>query len=88
MVIYSQMDIDSLWAIILTGDEQALGELIRRFEKLIRAESRIYGHVHEDVAQRNKGKAGAGNTKGTKQAVRQPPYTGGLPLIAFCYRTG
>lgn len=56
MMDYSQMDIDSLWKVILTGNEQALGELIGRFDKLIRAQSKIFGHVHEDIAQEIKEK--------------------------------
>lgn len=48
---YSKMDVDSLWKTILAGDEEALEELIIRLEKVILAESRLYGRVHEDVAQ-------------------------------------
>lgn len=51
MVQYRDLQIDLLWQKILADDEEAIEELLRRFDGAIRAKSRIKGEVNEDLVQ-------------------------------------
>jgi len=48
---YLKINTDQLWKFVCKGDEEALGELVRRLDRVILAESRVYGKVNDDVAQ-------------------------------------
>ena len=48
---YEDMSSDEVWQCVCNGDQHASEEWIRRFEKVILAESKLYGRVNEDVAQ-------------------------------------
>lgn len=48
---YAQLDFEVLWELINQNDEQALEELLIRFDPLIKSKSRVRGRVDEDIAQ-------------------------------------
>lgn len=48
---YTKLDIETLWQLVNEKDQQALAELIVRFEPLIRSESKFHGCIDEDIAQ-------------------------------------
>ncbi len=48
---YQDFQISQLWQKIIDGDEDAIQELLRRFEGAIQARSRINGEINEDLAQ-------------------------------------
>jgi len=48
---YTKLDIETLWELINKNDQQALAELIVRFDPLIKSESKFYGQIDEDIAQ-------------------------------------
>ena len=48
---YTKLDIETLWELSNEKDQQALAELIVRFDPLIKSESKFYGQIDEDIAQ-------------------------------------
>jgi len=48
---YTKLDIETLWELINEKDQQAIAELIVRFDPLIKSESKLYGQLDEDIAQ-------------------------------------
>ncbi|HVJ50102.1 helix-turn-helix domain-containing protein [Desulfitobacterium sp.] len=48
---YAQLDFETLWQFLDLNDQQALAELLVRFEPLIRSESKLHGRIDEDIAQ-------------------------------------
>jgi len=48
---YTKLDIETLWELVNEKDQQALSELVVRFDPLIKSESKFYGQIDEDIAQ-------------------------------------
>jgi len=48
---YEKLDFEILFQLVKQNDQQALAELIFRFEPLIKSESRFHERLDEDIAQ-------------------------------------
>lgn len=50
-VDYAKQDIETLIQLVKQNDQQALEELLVRFEPLIKSLSKFHGQLDEDIAQ-------------------------------------
>lgn len=48
---YTKCDIPTLLRLASNGDQDALTEVLNRFDPLISIESQVHGHLNEDMAQ-------------------------------------
>ncbi|AFQ44254.1 helix-turn-helix domain-containing protein [Desulfosporosinus meridiei] len=48
---YDQLDFETLWELLKQNDEQALVQVLIRFDSLIKSKSRVNGRINEDIAQ-------------------------------------